>query len=88
MEKVEEIVVKGYVDDEQLCKFQKCLVCESTSICDSKRINERIAKMGLGEITVKRIQGRYFLIEVFDEELMDLLKQTKWSYLKEFFCKN
>ncbi|PPS01049.1 hypothetical protein GOBAR_AA19617 [Gossypium barbadense] len=41
--------------------------------------------MGLGEICVKRIQGNYFLIEIPDEELLDILKQREWSYLKEFF---
>ncbi|KAK5845665.1 hypothetical protein PVK06_001866 [Gossypium arboreum] len=41
--------------------------------------------MGLGEICVKRIRGNYFLIEISDEELLDILKQRKWSYLKEFF---
>ncbi|KAK5834189.1 hypothetical protein PVK06_018063 [Gossypium arboreum] len=41
--------------------------------------------MGLGEISVKRIQGNYFLIEIPDDELYDILKQGDWSYLKEFF---
>ncbi|PPR86359.1 hypothetical protein GOBAR_AA34326 [Gossypium barbadense] len=41
--------------------------------------------MGLGDICVKRIQGNYFLIEILDEELFDILKQRDWSYLKELF---
>ncbi|PPS11771.1 hypothetical protein GOBAR_AA08864 [Gossypium barbadense] len=34
-----------------------------------------------------RIQGRHFLVEISDEELVDLLRQTEWSYLKDFFIK-
>ncbi|KAH1090639.1 hypothetical protein J1N35_017896 [Gossypium stocksii] len=41
--------------------------------------------MGLGEISVKRIQRNFFLIEIPDEELFEILKQREWSYLKEFF---
>ncbi|TYI19165.1 hypothetical protein ES332_A07G145500v1 [Gossypium tomentosum] len=41
--------------------------------------------MGFGDICVKRIQGNFFLIEIQDEELLEILKQREWSYLKEFF---
>ncbi|TYI19650.1 hypothetical protein ES332_A07G179200v1, partial [Gossypium tomentosum] len=43
--------------------------------------------MGLGELIIKRIQGRYFMIEVPDEEMMEILKQRDWAYLNEFFIK-
>ncbi|PPS15502.1 hypothetical protein GOBAR_AA05079 [Gossypium barbadense] len=46
---------------------------------------ERMAKFGLGELSIKRIQGRCFLIEVPDEEYMEVLKQNDWAYLKECF---
>lgn len=59
MKETENVVVKGYVDMEQLWKLRNCLVCESALICHAKSINDRIAKIGLGEIT-RRIQGRYF----------------------------
>lgn len=60
-------MAKGYVDIEQLSKLQRCLVGESISFCDSKSINERLAKLGLREIFVKRIQGKLFLVEIPDE---------------------
>ncbi|KAH1064347.1 hypothetical protein J1N35_029334 [Gossypium stocksii] len=41
--------------------------------------------MGFGELKVKRIQGRFFLIEVPNEELLEILRQRDWAYLKEFF---
>lgn len=58
LEKGEEVVVKGYVDEEQMWRFQKCLVCESATVTDARTISERLAKFGLGEIVVKRLQGR------------------------------
>ncbi|KAH1082650.1 hypothetical protein J1N35_022411 [Gossypium stocksii] len=30
---------------------------------------------------------RHFLVEIPDEELIEMLRQTEWSYLKEFFVK-
>ncbi|KAH1090944.1 hypothetical protein J1N35_018201 [Gossypium stocksii] len=81
---IEKRIVQGHVEEELLWNLQKCLVCESNSICDSKSLNDRIVKFGLGEIIV-RIQGRHFLVEIPNEELMDMLRQTEWLYLKEFF---
>ncbi|PPR87922.1 hypothetical protein GOBAR_AA32765 [Gossypium barbadense] len=85
--KIDKRVVQGHVEEEWLWNLQKCLVCESILICDSKSLNDRIAKTGLGEIIVRRIQGRHFLVEIPDEELLDLLRQIEWSYLKDFFIK-
>ncbi|TYI32171.1 hypothetical protein ES332_A04G040300v1 [Gossypium tomentosum] len=58
---------------------------EVASFCKVKNLADRVAGMGLGEISVKIIQGNYFLIEIPDDELYDILKQGDWSYLKEFF---
>ncbi|KAH1131308.1 hypothetical protein J1N35_002686 [Gossypium stocksii] len=78
-------VVQGHVEDELLWKFQKCLVKEVASFCEQKSLPDRIAQVGLGEICVKRIQWNFFLIEIQDAELAEILKQSEWSYLKEFF---
>lgn len=81
-------VVQGYVDDGQLWKLQRNLVRETMSFYDTKSLNKRIARLGLGEITIRRIQGRYFLIEVLpDEELLEILKRNNWEYMKEYFIK-
>lgn len=48
-------------------------------------MSDKIGRIGLGEISVKRIQGRFFLIEVLDEDFMDILKQNEWVYMKDFF---
>ncbi|MBA0854778.1 hypothetical protein Goshw_004818, partial [Gossypium schwendimanii] len=65
--------------------LQHFLVGETTSFCNTNSLSERIARIGLGELTDKKIQGRYFLIEVPDDELLEILKQKDWAYLKEFF---
>ncbi|PPD67330.1 hypothetical protein GOBAR_DD35792 [Gossypium barbadense] len=80
-------VVQGHVEDEQLWKLQKCLVGEVASFCELKSLVDKVARIGLGEIGVKRIQGNYFLIEIQDKELFEILKQREWSYWKEFFIK-
>ncbi|KAK5834092.1 hypothetical protein PVK06_017965 [Gossypium arboreum] len=68
-------IVVGHVDNEQLCKLQRCLIGKMTTLCNLNSLTERIMNMGLEELIIKKIQGRYFLIEVPDEELMDILKQ-------------
>ncbi|KAK5834241.1 hypothetical protein PVK06_018118 [Gossypium arboreum] len=78
-------VIVGHVENEQLWKLQRCLIGETASFCNSNSLSERIACMGLGELKVKRLQGRYFLVEVPDEELLEILRQREWAYLKEFF---
>lgn len=54
-------VVKGHIEDEQLQKLQMCLVMEVATFCETESLVDRMAKMGLGEVGVKRIRGNYFL---------------------------
>ncbi|KAK5838091.1 hypothetical protein PVK06_006818 [Gossypium arboreum] len=77
--------IQGHVEVELLWNLQKCLVCESILVCDSKSLNDHLAKIGLGKIIVRRIQGKNFSVEIPDKELVELLRQTEWSYLKDFF---
>ncbi|KAH1039906.1 hypothetical protein J1N35_041649 [Gossypium stocksii] len=78
-------VVEGHVKNEQLWKLQHCLTGETASFCNAYSLSDRIPNLGRGELIVKRIKGRYFLIEVPEDELMEILKQRDWAYLKEFF---
>ncbi|KAK5803291.1 hypothetical protein PVK06_030936 [Gossypium arboreum] len=78
-------VVQDHIEDEHLWKLQKCLVVEVASFCETRTLEDRIVRMGLGEIRLKRIQGNYFLLEIPDVELLGILKQKDWSYLKDFF---
>ncbi|KAG8480375.1 hypothetical protein CXB51_024544 [Gossypium anomalum] len=79
------IAVQGHVEEEQLWKLQRCVVGEIATCCDIKNLQERIVKAGLEEIRITRIQGRFFLVDIPDEELFGILKQNDWGYLREFF---
>lgn len=78
-------IVVGHIENEQLWKLQRCLIGDTTTFCDLNSLSERNTCMGLGELNIKRIQGRYFLIEVPNEKLMKILRLKEWAYLKEFF---
>ncbi|KAH1091893.1 hypothetical protein J1N35_019150 [Gossypium stocksii] len=67
------------------CRERETVGVEVASFCESKSLADRIAGMGLGGISVKRIQCNHFLIKIPDDDLFDILKQKDWSYLKEFF---
>ncbi|KAK8649255.1 hypothetical protein V6N13_129988 [Hibiscus sabdariffa] len=51
----------------------------------SKSVMERLHSWGLGELKIKSMGGRRFLIEVPDEELLRLLEEQNWSLLEEVF---
>lgn len=53
--------------------------------CDTKSLTERIARIGLGEIKIRRTQRRHFLIEIPDMELLELLKQHDWTVSEGVF---
>ncbi|PPD71569.1 hypothetical protein GOBAR_DD31541 [Gossypium barbadense] len=63
------VTVQGYVEDEQLWKLQRSMVGVTASCSDVKAIQEQLTKAGLGEIKIRKIQGRVFLIDIPDEEL-------------------
>lgn len=59
----------------------------TVTYCALKSLCVRIVSSGLGEIKFRRMQGRHFLIEILDEELLEVLKQKDWSCLGKFFIK-
>ncbi|KAH1033482.1 hypothetical protein J1N35_045656 [Gossypium stocksii] len=50
-------VVQDHIEDEHLWRLQECLVGEVASLYEMRIIEDRVVRMGLGEISVKRIQG-------------------------------
>ncbi|KAK8583217.1 hypothetical protein V6N13_021929 [Hibiscus sabdariffa] len=77
--------VTGFIAEEALWNLQYCLVGFTTNETDSNRVHERLCKWGLGEIKVKRMAGRIFLLEVDNYLTFNSLKESNWSYLKEIF---
>ncbi|KAK8617135.1 hypothetical protein V6N13_117102 [Hibiscus sabdariffa] len=77
--------VTGHVEEETLWKLQSSLVGLTASENDSMRISDRICNWGLGEIKVKKMAGRVFLLEIEDKKMYNSLKETGWSILLEIF---
>ncbi|KAK8661614.1 hypothetical protein V6N13_091212 [Hibiscus sabdariffa] len=81
LEKEKRRRVIGFVEEETLWKLQSY----TTSDSDAGRIHDRLCSWGLGEIKVKRLAGRVFLLEFEDNELYGTLQKTEWSTLSEVF---
>ncbi|KAK8707432.1 hypothetical protein V6N13_058493 [Hibiscus sabdariffa] len=77
--------VQGHVEEETLCNLQRCLVGFTASESDSFRIQDRLCSWGFGDISVKKLSGRYFLLAFKDVQLFKFLEELNWSYLKEVF---
>ncbi|KAK8624738.1 hypothetical protein V6N13_089625 [Hibiscus sabdariffa] len=75
----------GHVEEESMWKLSRCLVGTMATVCGKTLIEDKLQNWGLGEIVVKSLGGRKFLIEIKDLELYELLEDLKWSYLKEIF---
>ncbi|KAL4335968.1 hypothetical protein GQ457_07G015910 [Hibiscus cannabinus] len=55
------------------------------TVCSTKQVEGRLHEWGLGEVVVKNMGGRCFLLEISDQELFNLLEERDWSLLKEVF---
>ncbi|KAK8690209.1 hypothetical protein V6N13_088910 [Hibiscus sabdariffa] len=54
-------------------------------VCSIRSLEEILQGWGFGELRIKSMGGRQFLIEFKDQELFDFLLEQKWSYLLEVF---
>ncbi|KAK8713705.1 hypothetical protein V6N13_148916 [Hibiscus sabdariffa] len=77
--------VVGHVEDESLWKLSKCLIGIMATDCNSENVMDRLHKWGLGELEVKSLGSRRFLIVIKDEDLLKTLEENHWSLLKEVF---
>ncbi|KAK8598800.1 hypothetical protein V6N13_076746 [Hibiscus sabdariffa] len=77
--------IPGYVEEETLWKLRNCLIGTMAMICSTRLVEERLHKWGLGELVVKKMGSRRFLIEFKDRELFKLLEGHHWALLKEVF---
>ncbi|KAK8595313.1 hypothetical protein V6N13_016688 [Hibiscus sabdariffa] len=69
MEKEKRRKVTCFVEEEILWKLHKSMIGYTASDSDTARIQDRLCSWGLGEIKVKRLTGRVFLLEFEDNEL-------------------
>ncbi|KAL4295855.1 hypothetical protein GQ457_12G032140 [Hibiscus cannabinus] len=79
--------VRGSVDEEALWKLQQCFVGFTFKESESSRVHEELCKIGLGELRIKRMAGRVFLLEVKDKALLRSLQDTNWERARKIFCK-
>ncbi|XP_039004721.1 uncharacterized protein LOC120131927 [Hibiscus syriacus] len=77
--------IQGVIDDEVVRKLQKCLVGTMATVCSSTQVVDRLRVGGLGEVRIKFMGGRDFLLEFVDEELYTFMKEHNWSFLREVF---
>ncbi|KAK8615683.1 hypothetical protein V6N13_017266 [Hibiscus sabdariffa] len=77
--------IQGYVEEETLWKLRNCLIGTMAMICSTRLVEERLHNWGLGELVVKKMGSRRFLIEFKDHELFKFLEGQHWALLKEVF---
>ncbi|KAK8697352.1 hypothetical protein V6N13_113504 [Hibiscus sabdariffa] len=77
--------ILGHVDEEALRRLERCVIGTSSTVCSSETIKTRLHNWGLGELLVKSLGGKKFLIEFLDEELLKILEEKKWAILEEVF---
>ncbi|KAK8604714.1 hypothetical protein V6N13_099645 [Hibiscus sabdariffa] len=77
--------ISGHVENEDLWSFKKCLIGRMASIRSVRSVMTRLDGWGLGEISVRRLGGKTFLLNIEDEDLFIMLEDVNWSYLREIF---
>ncbi|KAK8694817.1 hypothetical protein V6N13_072361 [Hibiscus sabdariffa] len=77
--------IYGHVESESLWKLKNCLVGETANVCSVESIRARLIEWGMGDVKVRRLGGRSFILTIEDMELYRMLEYLHWSYLKEVF---
>ncbi|KAL4309707.1 hypothetical protein GQ457_01G001200 [Hibiscus cannabinus] len=77
--------ITGHVNDEALRRLERYVIGSTSTVCTSESVKDRLHNWGLGELLVKSLGGKKFLIEFHDEELFNLLKEKNWTILEEIF---
>ncbi|KAK8659987.1 hypothetical protein V6N13_050924 [Hibiscus sabdariffa] len=72
-----------HVEEEALWNLKNCLVGDTPNICSIESVRSRLHEWGMGEIKVKRLGGRSFILIIEDMELYMMHEDLQWSYLKE-----
>ncbi|KAL4283199.1 hypothetical protein GQ457_16G029250 [Hibiscus cannabinus] len=78
--------IRGHIESEDLWKLKSYLVGEMPTVCTTESVRDRLHQWGLGDIKVKRLGGKSFILWIEDNDLYKMLEDLQWSYLKEIFC--
>ncbi|KAK8676531.1 hypothetical protein V6N13_142105 [Hibiscus sabdariffa] len=85
MEGEKRLRVRGHIESEDLWKLKSCLIGEMSTVCSVENVRHRLHQWGLGDIKVKRLGGKSFILWIEDTDLYKMLEDLQWSYLKEIF---
>ncbi|KAK8684828.1 hypothetical protein V6N13_040844 [Hibiscus sabdariffa] len=77
--------IQGHVEEESLWKLSRCLIGTMATDCNTEEVKRRLHNWGLGDLVIKSMGGRRFLIDLNDDELLRLMEEQQWSLLKEVF---
>ncbi|KAK8699945.1 hypothetical protein V6N13_018353 [Hibiscus sabdariffa] len=77
--------IRGHSESEDLWKLKSCLVGEMPTVCATESVRYRLQQWGMGDIKVKRLGGKSFILWIEDKDLYKILEDLQWSYLKEIF---
>ncbi|KAL4363278.1 hypothetical protein GQ457_04G006140 [Hibiscus cannabinus] len=78
--------IEGFIQEEDILKLNMCAIGTMATACSTNSVTERLHGWGLGELIIKSMGGRRFLIEFKDKTLFEYFKEEKWSYLFEVFA--
>ncbi|KAK8652898.1 hypothetical protein V6N13_126921 [Hibiscus sabdariffa] len=77
--------ITRHVNDEALRHLERCVIGSTPTACSSENVKDRLHNWGLGDLKVKYLGGKNFLIEFPYEELYKLLEENNWAILEEVF---
>ncbi|KAK8573879.1 hypothetical protein V6N13_096810 [Hibiscus sabdariffa] len=77
--------ISGHVEAEALWKLNYSLIGEMSSVCSLEKVQNRLHDWGMGDIKVRRLGGKSFILTIEDLEFYKMLEDLHWSYLKEVF---
>ncbi|KAK8618800.1 hypothetical protein V6N13_132779 [Hibiscus sabdariffa] len=74
--------ISGHIESEDLWKLKGCLIGEMATVTSVDTVRSRLNDWGMGEIKVKRLGGKCFLLRIEDPNLYKMPKDLHWTYLK------
>ncbi|KAK8544296.1 hypothetical protein V6N13_034658 [Hibiscus sabdariffa] len=77
--------IHGHVEEESLWRLSKSLIGLMATNCSSENVMDRLHNWGLGDMEIRSLGSRRFLIFIKEDDLLKTLEGQQWSLLKEVF---
>ncbi|KAK8557266.1 hypothetical protein V6N13_013541 [Hibiscus sabdariffa] len=75
--------IHGHVEEESLWRLSKSLIGLMATDCSTENVMDRLHNWGLGDLEIRSLGSRRFLIVIKDDDLLKTLEGQQWSLLKE-----